>query len=64
MCLNLYNGTSKDHCGLTTSGGTESIILALLCYREWGKKTKGIKNPNFVVCETAHAAFWKAAYYL
>jgi glutamate/tyrosine decarboxylase-like PLP-dependent enzyme len=31
--LNLYNG-DKDTCGIVTSGGTESIILSMLAYRE------------------------------
>ena len=30
--LDLYNG-DKDTCGILTSGGTESIILAMLSYR-------------------------------
>jgi sphinganine-1-phosphate aldolase len=30
--LDLYNG-DKDSCGIVTSGGTESIILALLAYK-------------------------------
>jgi sphinganine-1-phosphate aldolase len=31
--IDLYNG-GKEACGIVTSGGTESIILALLAYRE------------------------------
>ena len=31
--LNLYKG-DKNTCGLCTSGGTESICLAMLAYRE------------------------------
>lgn len=48
--------------GSTSSGGTESIMLAMYVYREWGRD-KGIQKPNIVVCNTAHAAFWKAAHY-
>lgn len=33
--LDLYNG-DKDTCGILTSGGTESIILAMLAYRIQG----------------------------
>lgn len=33
MVLNLYHGDSNS-CGLVTSGGTESILLACLAYRE------------------------------
>ena len=62
MTINLYNG-DKNCCGISTSGGTESIFQALLAYREMGVR-RGIKNPNFVVSETAHPAFRKGAYYL
>lgn len=47
MCCNMYNG-SPESCGVLTSGGTESIILAMLAYREWGHE-KGIKKPNMVL---------------
>lgn len=46
MALDLYHGP-QDSCGLLTSGGTESIFLSVLAYREWGKK-RGIKKPNIV----------------
>lgn len=32
MVLDLYNAP-KDACGVTSSGGTESINLAMYCYR-------------------------------
>jgi len=49
--------------GNVTSGGTESILLAMKTYRDWGREKKGIKNPEMVVPVTAHAAFEKAAQY-
>jgi sphinganine-1-phosphate aldolase len=61
--LDLYNG-DKECCGLTTTGGTESIIMAILCYREWAKKEKGITRPNLVCSATAHAAFDKGCHYM
>ena len=62
MCANLLN--SKSPCsGSFTSGGTESIILACRCYRECAYEM-GIKKPNIIVCDNAHAAYWKAADYL
>jgi len=61
MTLNLFNA-SEEACGLTTSGGTESILLAMLSYREWGRK-RGITTPNIVAPVTAHAAFEKACFY-
>ena len=62
MTLNLFNGP-QDSCGLVTSGGTESIMVAMLAYREWGRK-KGIQNPNIVVSSTVHAGFDKSCFYL
>lgn len=61
MVANLYNG-DKESCGLVTSGGTESIILAMLAYREIAAE-RGVKSPNMVMSNTAHAAFDKAAFY-
>ncbi|MCU0257929.1 MAG: aminotransferase class V-fold PLP-dependent enzyme [Solirubrobacteraceae bacterium] len=46
--------------GTVTSGGTESIMLAMRAYRERGR-ANGIERPVMVLCETAHAAFDKAA---
>jgi len=62
VTLDLFNGP-EDGCGLTTSGGTESIFIAMLAYREWGRK-RGITKPNIVAPITAHAAFEKACFYL
>ena len=59
MCANILN--SNDPCaGSFTSGGTESIILAMRTYRDFYSKT----NPNIIVCKTGHAAYWKAGQYL
>jgi sphinganine-1-phosphate aldolase len=43
----LFNGPPTA-CGLLTSGGTESIFITVLAYREQGRK-RGIKKPNIVV---------------
>ncbi|KAF6763277.1 sphinganine-1-phosphate aldolase [Ephemerocybe angulata] len=45
MVLKLYNGPDTG-CGVVTSGGTESIIMALKTYRDWGRKVKGITEPE------------------
>ncbi|CAG8606629.1 25032_t:CDS:2 [Gigaspora margarita] len=63
MVLNLYNAPN-DAGGTTTSGGTESIIMACKAYRDWAKSEKGITEPEMVVPDTIHAAFDKAAGYL
>lgn len=46
--------------GSVTSGGTESLILAMRAYRDWARETKGIKKPEVVLPVSAHAAFDKA----
>ena len=53
----------EEICGTVTSGGTESILLALKSYRDMAKEEKGIKNPEMIIPSTAHAAFDKAAQY-
>ena len=58
---NLYNG-DQNSCGVLTSGGTESILLACLAYREKAK-ARGVTKPNMVLNNTAHAAFDKACFY-
>eukprot|EP00440_Ansanella_granifera_P002610 gb/GFBE01002837.1/.p1 GENE.gb/GFBE01002837.1/~~gb/GFBE01002837.1/.p1 ORF type:complete len:545 (+),score=114.76 gb/GFBE01002837.1/:1-1635(+) len=60
--VNLYNG-GPDACGAFTTGGTESILMAIKAYRDWGLAVKGIQDPNIVICSTAHAAFDKAGKY-
>jgi len=59
MTLGVFNGGS-DSCGITTSGGTESIFMAVRTFEVWGKKVKKIKYPELVIPDTAHAAFMKA----
>jgi len=61
MIVTLFHG-DEEACGIGTSGGTESILLAMLAYREMGRD-RGITNPNIVMSETAHAAIDKAAFY-
>ena len=62
MVINLYHG-GPETCGTVSSGGTESIILAMLTYRQWGRD-RGISRAEVIVPKTAHAAFKKAGYYL
>ena len=51
--------------GTITSGGTESVILAVKTARDYARKTKPhIKEPNVLLPITAHASFQKAAHYL
>ena len=56
-------GEDKKVCGVVTSGGTESILLAMKTYRDWARDKKGITKPEMIVPTTAHAAFEKASQY-
>ncbi len=49
--------------GFMTSGGTESILMAVKAARERGRAERGITAPEMVVPISAHAAFHKAAHY-
>ena len=53
--------TEDPVVGTVTSGGTESILLAMRTYRDWARTARGVKHPELVVPTTAHAAFDKAA---
>lgn len=46
--------------GLVTSGGTESLVTAMLAYREWGRRVKGIDRPQVIIPVTGHPAMHKA----
>ncbi len=62
MIADLLGGDHRTN-GTMTSGGTESILLAMKTYREWAYKKKGIKHPEVVLPISAHPAFDKAAYF-
>ena len=47
-------------CGCTTSGGTESIVLAIKAHRDYYTHRHGITRPEMIACVTAHAAVDKA----
>ena len=55
--------TSDPIVGVVSSGGTESILLAIKTYRDWARATKGITAPEIVAPTTAHVAFDKAGEY-
>lgn len=62
--VNLLRGDANA-VGHLTSGGTESIMLAVKTARDMARVTKPhIKEPEMVLPKTAHAAHHKAAHYL
>jgi glutamate/tyrosine decarboxylase-like PLP-dependent enzyme len=54
-------GAGSGVCGTVTSGGTESIILAMKAYRDQAREERGIERADVVAPVTAHAAFDKGA---
>ncbi len=64
MIINLLHGDANA-VGHLTTGGTESIMLAVKTARDKARAEKPhIKEPEMVLPRTAHAAFHKAAHYL
>ncbi|TDG50578.1 hypothetical protein AWZ03_002882 [Drosophila navojoa] len=62
MACTLFHGNA-DSCGTMTTGGTESICMAMKAYRDYAREVKGITQPNIVVPRTVHAAFDKGGQY-
>jgi len=48
--------------GFLTSGGTESILMAVLTAKQQGLE-RGVERGNIVLATSAHAAFTKACHY-
>jgi glutamate/tyrosine decarboxylase-like PLP-dependent enzyme len=63
MVGELLGGEGRT-AGNMTTGGTESILLAVLTAREWARANRPkITQPEMVLPSTAHPAFDKAAHY-
>lgn len=61
MVRDMFHGSRKEACGTTTSGGTESIIMA--CRAHIVKYRSRTSKPEIIVCDSVHAAFDKACEY-
>lgn len=58
-------GGGAEGCGSLTSGGTESILMAVKTARDLGKvRRPQISAPEMIVPVSVHPAFLKAAHYL
>jgi glutamate/tyrosine decarboxylase-like PLP-dependent enzyme len=53
----------RQPAGVITSGGTESLVSAVYCYREQARAERGITEPQMIMPRTAHVALDKAAHY-
>lgn len=56
-------GASNEGAGFMTSGGTESILMAVKSARDRLAQERKIVRPNMVLPTSAHAAFDKAGAY-
>ena len=52
-----------DAAGFMTSGGTESILMAVKAARERARAERDLDGGEIVLSDTAHAAFHKGAHY-
>ncbi|KAK4122938.1 PLP-dependent transferase [Parathielavia appendiculata] len=62
MVLNLFNAP-PGAAGVSTSGGTESILMACLSARQKAYVERGVTEPEMILPDTAHTAFRKAGEY-
>ncbi len=62
MGADLVHGNPRG--GKLTSGGTESLFLAVQVARDHARAERGIAEPAIVVPSTAHPALAKACHYL
>ncbi len=62
MSSGIMNGNEAVR-GSVTSGGTESILLAMKTYRDYFRYKRGITQPEIILPTSAHAAFLKACDY-
>ncbi|KAL3422418.1 hypothetical protein PVAG01_06574 [Phlyctema vagabunda] len=62
MVLAMFNAPLGG-AGVTTSGGTESILMACLSARQKAYAERGVTEPEMILPETAHTAFRKAGSY-
>jgi sphinganine-1-phosphate aldolase len=63
MAASLLGGDGEV-AGTMTSGGTESILMAVKTAREWARAHRpGVREPEMVLPLSAHPAFEKAAHY-
>lgn len=62
ISLDLMHGPDGA-AGFMTSGGTESILMAVVAARERARVERGVSGGEIVLPVSAHAAFHKAAHY-
>jgi glutamate/tyrosine decarboxylase-like PLP-dependent enzyme len=64
IAADLLGGDEVDGVtGWMTSGGTESILMAVKTARDFARRARDETAPEMVLATSAHAAFSKAAHY-
>lgn len=58
----ILNGT-EEVCGVVTSGGTESCLMAVKTYRDMARDQRRVSKPEMIMPDTAHVAWFKASEY-
>jgi glutamate/tyrosine decarboxylase-like PLP-dependent enzyme len=58
----ILHGTDEV-CGVVTSGGTESCLMAVKTYRHMARDRRGVRKPEMIMPVTAHVAWFKASEY-
>ncbi|MCY1080622.1 pyridoxal phosphate-dependent decarboxylase family protein [Archangium lansingense] len=61
IATELFHGNTA--AGTMTSGGTESILMAVKTARDFARAERGITEPEMVLPASVHPAFQKAAHY-
>ncbi|HUF83831.1 MAG TPA: aminotransferase class V-fold PLP-dependent enzyme [Acidimicrobiia bacterium] len=62
IAADLFHGGDAA-AGFMTSGGTESLLLAVKAARNRARAERSVADPNMVITDSAHAAFHKASEY-
>lgn len=50
-------------CGAMTGGGSESILTMMKACRDYARYVRGIRQPEMIIGDSAHAAYFKGAEY-
>jgi sphinganine-1-phosphate aldolase len=63
MAVDLLGG-GRNACGNMTTGGTESLLLAVKTARDWARVHRpGVREPEMILPSSAHPGLDKAAHY-
>ncbi|BBN18288.1 sphinganine-1-phosphate aldolase [Marchantia polymorpha subsp. ruderalis] len=58
-----HSASGGQVCGNMTSGGTESILMAVKSSRDYMQARRGVTQPEIIIPVSAHSAYDKAAQY-